>query len=127
MGIDPSSINVTDLVITRPDRSGPGGDQVGSPTVVASGISACRSEEDRHLRRPRGRDVVSLGRFFFDPVYDLNGDPVEFRPGDLAQWTNGFGVAVQPQEIVSVEPIFDCDGVLDIVSFRVGQAVGGPG
>lgn len=121
MGIDPSSVNVRDLKITQPDRSGPGGDQVGEPTTIGEELTACYTEENRLLRRPRGRDVVALGRFFLDPILDEDGEIVEIEPGFLAQWTNAFGSLVEPQEIVDVEPIMDCTGALDIVRFSVGR------
>ena len=121
MGIDPSSVNVRDLRITSPNRSGPGGDQVGTPTAVGSGLEACFTQENRLLRRPRGRDVISLGRFFVNPFYDAVGDLVAIEPGFLAQWTDAFGSLVEPQEIVDVQPITDCTGALDIVSFSVGR------
>lgn len=121
MGIDLSSVNVRDLALTRPDRSGPGGDQAGAPEVLGQNLAACHAEEDKIFRRPNGREVVSFGRFFLDPLFDEGGDLIEVRAGDLAQWTSLFGVLGEPQEIISVEPTADCDGKLDILSFRVGR------
>lgn len=122
MGIDPSAVNVTDLEITRPDRSGPGGDQAAAPAVIGTALAACRVEEDKLFRRPNGREAVSFGRFFLDPILDGAGDPVEILPGDLAKWTNAFGTLGEPQEIISVEPTNDCAGDLDVVTFRVGRS-----
>lgn len=127
MGIDPSSVNVMDLEITRPDRSGPGGAEVGSGTVLGTRLQALRVDEDKILRSPRGREIVSFGRFFLDPWAGDDGEIVEIRPGDLAAWSNAFGSAVEPQEIIAVEPTNDCEGSLDVLTFRVGRttAVGG--
>lgn len=121
MGIDPSSVNVMDLEILRPDRSGPGGDEVGPGTVLGSELQACRVAEDKLMRDSRGRELVSFARFFLDPWAGEDGEVVEIRPGDLASWSNVFGSAVDPQEIISVEPTMDCDGRLDIITFRVGR------
>lgn len=120
-GIDPSSVNVSDLAITRPSRTGPGGDEVGDATVIGSELQALRVEENKVFQTGRGREIVSLGRFFLDPILDDAGDPVEILPGDFAAWTNAFGSAVEAQEIVSVEPTTGCDGLLDVVTFRVGR------
>ena len=122
MGIDPSAVNVIDLEITRPDRSGPGGDQAGAAAILGTALSALRVEEDKLFRRPNGREVVSFGRFFLDPILDELGEPVEIRPGDLAKWSNAFGTEGEPQEIISVEPTNDCEGGLDVVTFRVGRS-----
>ena len=124
MGIEPASVNVSDLRITRPDRSGPGGDVVGTPAVLGSDLDACLDPEERIFRRRDGREVASFGRFYIDPVYDDVGELVPIVPGDLVEYTDAFGQAVDPQEIVSVAPTMDCDGDLDIVSFRIGRATG---
>lgn len=122
MGIDPSSHNVSDLAITRPSRTGPGGDEVGAGIAIGSELRALRVEENKVFQTGRGREVVSFARFFMDPILDDAGDPVEILPGDLATWTNAFGSAGEAQEIVSVEPTMDCDGRLDVVTFRVGRS-----
>lgn len=121
MGIDAMLANVEDLEITRPNRIGPGGDQSGAAEVIGTELLACHVEEDKLFRRPDGREVVSFGQFFLDPILDARGDPVEIRVGDLAKWTNGFGVAGEPQEIIAVAVTQDCDGALDVVTFRVGR------
>ena len=122
MGIDPSAVNVADLEITRPDRSALGGDQAGAAAVIGTGLEACHVEEDKLFRRPNGREVVSFGRFFLDPILDELGEPVEIVPGDLAKWSNAFGTVGEPQEIVSVEATQDCDGRFDVLTFRVGRS-----
>jgi len=127
MGIDPSSVNVRDLAITRPARSGPGGDEVGTGTVLGSGLQALRVDEDKLMRGPRGRELVSFARFFLDPWAGDDGEIVEIRPGDLAAYSNAFGSAVDAQEIIAVEPTNDCDGSLDVLTFRVGRATAGGG
>lgn len=127
MGIDPSSVNVLDLSIIRPTRTGPGGDEVGAGTVLGSGLQALRVAEDKLMRDSRGRELVSFARFFLDPWAGDDGEIVEIVPGDLASYSNAFGSEVDPQEIISVEPTMDCDGSLDCITFRVGRAtaVGG--
>ena len=122
MGIDPSCVNVTDLKITRPDRSGPGGDQVGAASVLGQDLDALFVPEDRLLRRAIGREVVSFGVFFIDPLRTSRGVVVPVVPGDLAEWTGLQGDVPGPQEIISVEPTADCEGALDVLSFRVGRS-----
>lgn len=124
MGIEPGSVNVGDLRITRPDRSGPGGDIVGTPAELGSELDACLDPEDRLFRDAKGREVVSLGRFFIDPIRSAAGVVVPILPGDLVEYTDLFGQTVDPQEIISVAPTMDCDGALDIVSFRTGRTTG---
>lgn len=122
MGIDPTCANVSDLRLTRPVRRGPGGDESGSETVLGANLSALRTEEDRIFRRSDGREVVSFARFFMDPIKTAAGAFVEIRPGDLAQWTNAFGVLQSAEEIIAVEPTEDCSGALDVVTFRIGRS-----
>ena len=122
MGIEPSSVNVRDLTITRPDLSGPGGDEVEAPSVIASGIQATRVEETKHYRTTRNTEVEIFARFFIDPIYDETCNLVEILAGDFASWSNAFGSVVEPNEIISVEPIYDCVGRLDIVTLRVGRS-----
>ncbi|MCP4868279.1 MAG: hypothetical protein GY898_06125 [Proteobacteria bacterium] len=122
MGIDPSAVNVRDLEITRPSRRGPGGDLVGTPTVLGTALQALRVDEEKFFRGARGVELVSFARFFMDPFADDAGDVVALEAGDFASYSNGFGVAVEPQEIVQVATTEDCSGVLDVVTFRVGRA-----
>lgn len=122
MGIDPSSVNCRDLEITRPDRSGPGGDTVGTPTVLGTALQALRVDEQKFFRSTRGVELVSFARFFLDPFADEAGDVVEILPGDQAAYSNGFASAIEAQEIVQVETTEDCSGRLDVVSFRVGRS-----
>ena len=119
MGIEPSSVNVSDLTITRPGRRGVGGDESGSTTLGAD-LSACFVSEDKLFRRPGGREIASIGRFFVSPWRGADGEIVAIKPGDLAEWTDLLGVTHEPQEIIAVDPTSDCDGNLDVVAFRIG-------
>lgn len=123
MGIDPSSVNVADLRISRPDRSGPGGDIVGTPAVLGENLEALVVDDEREFRRVDGREVVTTARIYLDPLQDDAGDPIEVRAGDLAEWTNLLGVTLDAQEIVKVAPTSDCEGELDVLELRVGAVV----
>lgn len=127
MGIDPSSVNVSDVRITRPDRSGPGGDIVGTPAVLGEDLEACHVAEDRVLRTGSGPEIIILGRFWMDPVTDELGDVVPIKPGDLVAWTDLQGVENDPQEIISVEPTQDCDGDFDVLTFTIGRTAAAAG
>ncbi len=121
MGIEAEAVNVSDLQISRPNRSGPGGDEVGSPAEIGVALDACYSEQNRTIRDADGREVVVSGEFFIDPITDGRGAIVPVLVGDLAAWTDHQGVAVDPQEIVAVKGLTDCASRLDIVQFQVGR------
>lgn len=126
MGIEREAVNVADLQITRANRRGPGGDSVGDDTEIGTALEAAYTEEERLFRRADGREVVSVGRFFIDPILDAQGEIVPVLVGDLASWTDHQGVAKADEEIVSVKGLTDCTSRLDIVEFSVGQlATGG--
>lgn len=125
MGIEREAVNVGDLRITRPNRRGPGGDSVGDDAVIGSVLEAAYSEEERTFRRADGREVVSIGLFFIDPILDAEGEIVPVLVGDLASWTDHQGVAKTDEEIVRVKGLTDCTSRLDIVEFSVGQLSGG--
>lgn len=124
MGVERDLLNVSDLVITRPNRRGPGGDSGGSDTAITrsgSPVEAAYAEEERQFRNPNGREVITLGQFFIDPVRDIQGEIVPVLVGDLASWTDHQGVARSEEEIVSVKGLTDCASRLDVVQFSVGQ------
>jgi hypothetical protein len=121
MGIEASAVNVSDLRISRPTRSGPGGDEVGSGTEIGADLESCYSEQNRTIRDADGREVIVSGEFFIDPITDDRGAIVPVLVGDLAAWTDHQGVAVEAQEIVAVKGLTDCTSRLDVVQFQVGR------
>jgi hypothetical protein len=121
MGVEAEAVNVSDLRISRPDRSGPGGDEVGSGTEIGAALDACYSEQNRTIRDADGREVIVSGEFFINPITDGRGAVVPVLVGDLAEWTDHQGVAVDAQEIVAVRGLTDCTSRLDIVQFQVGR------
>ena len=98
--IDSAFVNVTDLAIRRPTRTGPGGDPAGAPTPVHTGLSAIYEPADRLFRDPDGRERQITARFFVDPT--VAGSPIDVQPGDFLQWTDFAGTLVEDREIVLV-------------------------
>jgi hypothetical protein len=120
--IDIECANVQDVVITRPDRSGPGGDIVGTPTSVVSATPAIYVPTTRRFRTPDGRDDIIRGEFFIDPVDSL-GAVRDVHVGDLLSYTDFAGNSVQNREIIRVEPVWIC-GDLDSLNIAIGGALG---
>lgn len=121
MGVERDAVNVSDLKITRPTRTGPGGDSVGADADLGVDLEAAYSDEEKNFRRSDGREVVTSGLFVIDPILDDRGEIVPVLVGDLATWTDHQGVAKVDQEIVRVKAITDCTSRLDVISFSVGQ------
>ncbi len=120
MPLEPGAINTLGAVITRPDRSGPGGDIVGTPPTIAT-VDALREPRNDLLRRDDGVELLITARFYFSVPKTVAGAVIEIVPGDLIAWSNYAGVAVDEQEIFSLEPIFDCDQVVDQLVATVGR------
>ena len=102
--IEPDSINVTDLEITRPDRTGPGGDQAGTPTIVATALSAYYEVIASQVKKVDGSVVQATGLLMVDPPVDSAGAYVVISPGDLAAFTIHGSQSLKPREIIKVEP-----------------------
>jgi hypothetical protein len=120
-GIDAGSINITDLVLARPDHSGPGGDSAGI-FIIRDPVEAIFIEQVQQLRVPDGREVVLTGTLYVDPLLDDSGDVIPIKPGDWASFTDLQGVKVEPQEIVVVKGVMDCSNRLDVVELKIGSA-----
>jgi hypothetical protein len=120
--IDVECANVEDVVITRPDRSGPGGDIVGTPASVVPSTKAIYTPVSRRFRSPDGRDNIIRGDFFLDPVDSL-GNVRDIRVGDLLSYSDFAGNAVADIEIIQVEPVWIC-GDLDSIQVSIGGALG---
>ena len=120
MPLEPGSVNTLGAVITRPDRSGPGDDIVGTPATIAT-VDALRVPRNDLLRRDDGVELIVTARFFFSVPKTAGGAVIEIVPGDLIAWSNYAGVAVDEQEIFAIEPIFDCDQAVDQLVAQVGR------
>ncbi len=120
MPLEPGAINTPGAVITRPDLSGPGGDLVGTPPTIAT-VDALREPRNDLFRRDDGVEIVVTARFSFSVPRTFDGAVIEVVVGDWITWTNYAGVDVDPQEIFTLEPIFDCDQVVDQLVASVGR------
>jgi hypothetical protein len=121
--IEPGVVNVSDLRIARPTRSGPGGDRT-SEAEIASGLSALVTEAPatRQDRAASRVSVIVSAMIYLSPVLNAAGAIVPIRVGDLADWTDQQGEKVDAQEIVTVGTTDDCAGVLDVLELAVGRA-----
>jgi len=100
-GIPKTTANAVDVVVTRPDRSGPGGDLVGLPAAVASYSHGIHRIRNRLLKREDGREANVTGELAVDGF--TNGDPDGILEGDLVSFTLASGREVQEEEVVSVQ------------------------
>lgn len=119
MGIDSLAVNVNDLTISRPTRSGPGGD-VGVETVIASNIQAIFMQTNRELIVPGNREVVLTGSFFIDPIVNRRGEIVPVLVGDFVAYSDLQGQLVEEQEVLAVSPSMDCENKLDCIHLAIG-------
>jgi hypothetical protein len=111
--------NVFDLRILRPDRSGPGGDQVGPPPALVSGLSAYYEPKERLFRDETDREQIISGRYFITGL-DADGEIIPVQEGDLLDHTDFRGELMERQEIVSVKPWMD-GAALDHLVLEVGR------
>ncbi len=117
MSWNTSLINTT-VDIYRPDRSGPGGDQVGAPTLVAEGLPAYLEERQDARRQDvpviSSEDAKKL-KIWIEGV-DSSGALVEVLERDLVDWEDYLGRRVSPRwEIEVVRPWMDAGGLDHIV------------
>ena len=74
--IEQEFVNVTDLVIKRPVRTGPGGDtNPAADVTIASGLRCIHQRTHRVRKSREGVDVVVEALIFLDPVLP-NGSPL---------------------------------------------------
>lgn len=116
--IEAEDVNVRDLALYRPNRSGPGNDEVGPPVLLASGLAAIYQPMTERMRDAQGREFIVKARFFLDG-YDVQGNPLDVRPFDHVQFTDWRKVLQKRQQIVAVNTHFACD-VIDHLELRIG-------
>lgn len=110
--------NVFDLALLRPTRTGPSMDDVGAPTVLASGLCAIYEPEQRAFKDLDGREVTITARFFIDPC-DNDGVAIDVRAHDRLQFTDFRGKLQKEQLILRVSPWYDGADV-DHIEIEVG-------
>lgn len=99
------SLNVTDVLVSRPNRTGPAGDQVGSPTTVHSELEAHYEPSSSMVRTETGAEARLTGLLFFDPIDD-EGESVDILPGDFVSYTDHLGRTTTKREVLTVEPVW---------------------
>ncbi len=100
--IEPCSVNVTDLAIYRRNQTGQGGD--GTDVLIADGLRA-HHEESASGTRAAGERDTAVTDFLMIDGYDSDGDLVEVKAHDVAQWTNWAGRRVDKIAIIRVSPV----------------------
>ena len=99
--IEACSVNVTDLAIYRRTQSGQGGD--GADVLIAKNLRAHHEESAAAVRATGSRDTVVTDFLMIDG-YDSDGDLVEVKAHDVAQWTNWAGQLTDKISIIRVSP-----------------------
>lgn len=100
-----SSLNVTDVTIKRPTRTGPAGDQVGTPSTEYSGLSGYYEPASAIVRTNRGAEVQLSGLLMLDPL-DADCEPIDVQVGDFVSYTDRSGRVTTDREILRIEPYY---------------------
>lgn len=120
--IERDLVNVCDLAITRPKRSGPAGDSlVANDFSVATDLCAIVEAEHAVIQDLDNRQQLVVASIWIDGV-DANGDFLKVREGDLVQYTDWKGDLVKKQQVLRVSPGY-CGTELDHVELSVGRSV----
>ncbi len=109
--IERDLVNLTDLALFRPVRTGAGMDPTSTPTTIATGLPAIYEPAQELFTELDGRQLFVRSKFWIDPT-DSAGDVIDVRANDWAQWTDFRGVLQKEQRILRVSPWF-CGAVLD--------------
>lgn len=109
--------NVSDLTLLRPVRTGPGHDITGESTI-ASDLYAIVQHVHVYFKDVNGRENYITSKIYIDPV-DNDGEALDIRAGDWAQYTDWRGVLQKKQVILRASPWFACDEV-DHVLLEIG-------
>ena len=118
-GIDRDCINVTDLALFRPQRQGSANDESGPPVEIATGLCGIYEPSQRLFKDAQGRELQISAIIRIEGT-DSDGDVIDVRAGDHAQWTDFRGKLLKRQLILRVDPWwhgFD----LDHVELRIGS------
>lgn len=110
--------NVSDLTLLRPLRTGPGHDPVGSASTIAADLYAIVQHRQNYFKGLDGREQTVTTQVYIDPV-DNDGEAIDVRAGDWAQWTDWRGVLQKEQLILRASPWYACDEV-DHVLLEIG-------
>ena len=99
MTIDPTLVNVRDLIIRRPHRDGAGGDtDPAEDLVIASRVCAIYEQIHRISRNRRGEELLVEGIYFLD-LCDAQGDVLDIRERDYVEHTDLAGRRLQRRAI----------------------------
>lgn len=101
--IEQRLVNVTDLAIYRPNRTGPAGDtSPAGDVLIASGLRCIHQRTHRVRKAKNGTDVVVEALYFLDP-FKPDGTPLDVRERDLLQHTDhGSGRLLQKRAVLAV-------------------------
>lgn len=118
-GLDADCINVTDLAIYRPVRQGPGHDQSAPPVEIIADLCAIYEPSQRLFKDSAGRELTINAILRIDGT-DGDGEPLDVRAGDHAQWTDFRGKLLKRQLILRVDPWY-LGPELNHVELRIGS------
>ncbi len=98
--------NVSDLTLLRPVRTGPGHD-ITSETTIASDLYAIVQHVHVYFKDIDGRENYIQTKVYIDPV-DNDGEALDIRSGDWAQYTDWRGVLQKKRVIPRASARYAC-------------------
>lgn len=111
-------VNVLDVALFRPVRTGPGGD-LGAPTTLAADLCAIYEPTSDVFKDVDGEETFLTGKFWIDPV-DNDGVALDVREDDFLQYTDFKGALQTEQVIRRVSPWF-VGAELDHILLEIGR------
>lgn len=116
--IERDLVNVFDVALFRPVRSGPGGD-LGTPTTIAEDLCAIYEPSSDVFKDVDGLETFLVGKFWIDPV-DNDGVAIDIREDDFLSYTDFKGSLQTEQTIRRVSPWY-CGAELDHLLLEIGR------
>lgn len=116
--IERELVNVTDVALYRPQRTGAGGGSLAADDVALySGLLGIHEPADRLQENVTNRDHVRTETLWIDPV-DSDGAAIDVHVDDLVDWTDRLGRTVTRRRIRSVFPWW-CGAEIDHLEMEV--------
>ncbi len=116
--IERDLVNLFDLALLRPVRTGASMDEGGGQATLATGLCAIYEPSNQLFKDTDGRELTIRARFYIDPV-DNSGDPIDVRAHDWLQFTDFRAKLQKRQLILRVSPWY-CGAEIDHLLLEVG-------
>lgn len=116
--IERELVNVTDVVIYRPARTGAGlGSVRGDDTTLYAGLLGIHEPADSSVQSPTAQDHARSETLWIDPV-DEEGNPIDVFVDDLVDWTDRAGRTVVRKRIRRVQDWW-CGAEIDHLELEI--------